>query len=105
MIVENPTPTNNRLGFHYYPDASHYTDSDLRTWLPELKQLGANWLTLVAPRDRAIPEAFVTGLLQAGIEPILHFHLPLTSPPAPEEMAPMLHLQTGQGLRAIPAVA
>lgn len=99
MNVENPTTTNNRLGFHYYPDASHFTDSDLRTWLPELKQLGANWLTLVAPRDRAIPEAFLTGLLQAGIEPILHFHLPLTSPPAPEEMALLFSSYARWGVR------
>jgi hypothetical protein len=87
MNPEKPTPQKNRLGFHYYPDASHYTDSDLRTWLPELTQLGANWLTLIAPRDRAIPEAFITGLVQAGIEPVLHFHFAPASPPAPEEVS------------------
>ena len=71
------TPIANRLGFHYYPDTTHYTQSDLRTWLPELKALGAAWLTLIAPNDRAIPEPFLSGLMRAGIEPILHFHLPL----------------------------
>lgn len=70
-------PIENRLGFHYYPDTTHYTQSDLRTWLPELKALGAAWLTLIAPNDRAIPESFLSGLMHAGIEPILHFHLPL----------------------------
>lgn len=66
-------PRNTRIGFHYYPDTLHYRESDLHAWLPELRALGATWLTLVAPTDRAIPEYFLHGLLAAGIEPILHF--------------------------------
>jgi hypothetical protein len=76
-------PKNNRLGFHYFPDSLHYRECDLNTWLPALKSLGASWLSLVAPLDRAIPEPFLAGLLEAGIEPILHFpladHLPTRS--------------------------
>ena len=73
-----PKPSaNTRLGFHYYPDTLHYRESDLNAWLPELHALGATWVTLVAPHDRAIPEFFIRGLIAAGIEPILHFHLPL----------------------------
>jgi hypothetical protein len=99
MNPEISTSNRHRLGFHYYPDASHYTDCDLRTWLPELKQLGAKWITLVAPRDRAIPEAFITGLVQAGIEPILHFHFALTSPPPPEEMGLLFSSYARWGVR------
>jgi len=66
-----------RLGFHYFPDTLHYRECDLQTWLSELKKLGAAWLTLVAPPDRAIPETFICGLMHAGIQPILHFQLPL----------------------------
>ncbi|MDD5370604.1 MAG: hypothetical protein PHQ40_16100, partial [Anaerolineaceae bacterium] len=66
-------PLNTRIGFHYYPDTLHYRESDLHAWLPELQCLGATWLTLCAPLDRAIPEYFLEGLLHAGIEPILHF--------------------------------
>jgi hypothetical protein len=73
-----PKPTvNTRLGFHYYPDTLHYRESDLNAWLPELHALGATWLTLVTPHDRAIPEQFIRGLVTLGIEPVLHFHLPL----------------------------
>jgi hypothetical protein len=73
-----PKPTaNTRLGFHYYPDTLHYRENDLNAWLPELHALGATWLTLVAPHDRAIPELFIRGLVTSGIEPVLHFHLPL----------------------------
>lgn len=77
----NPHPfesDRSRLGFHYFPDTVHYRESDLRTWLPELKKMGAAWLTLCAPPDRAIPEIFLRGLMRDGIEPILHFHLPLS---------------------------
>jgi len=66
-----------RIGFHYFSDTLHYRESDLAAWLPELRALGAEWLTLKAPADRAIPETFVRALLHAGIQPVLHFHLPL----------------------------
>lgn len=76
-----PTPPqNNRIGFHYYPNFDHYRETDLRYWLPELAALGATWLTILAPAQRAIPENFIRGLITHGIEPILHFHLPLESP-------------------------
>lgn len=66
-----------RLGFHYFPDTLHYRQVDLETWLPELLALRARWLVLLAPLERAIPENFLSALLQAGIEPILHIHFPL----------------------------
>lgn len=74
------TSTSDRLGFHYYLDTQHYLESDLRTWLPELESLGAKWLTLIAPNNHAIPEPFLRGLMEAEIEPIIHFHLPLEQP-------------------------
>ena len=73
-------PNNTRIGFHYYPDTFHYRESDLQTWLPELRSLGASWLALQAPASRAIPEGFLMGLLSHGIEPVLHFKLPLHPP-------------------------
>lgn len=79
-------PQNNRIGFHYFPDLNHYRESDLHTWLPDLKTLGASWLTLTAPSNRAIPEFFINGLIENGIAPILHFQLPLESPPAVEDL-------------------
>lgn len=63
------------IGMHYLPDALHYREQDLQTWLPELQALGARSLTLIAPLERAIPEAFITNLIKNGIEPILHFPL------------------------------
>jgi hypothetical protein len=73
-----PSPQkNSRIGFHYFPDTYHYRESDLHTWLPELQAMGASWLVLQAPSERAIPEDFLQGLQAAHIEPILHLHLPL----------------------------
>jgi hypothetical protein len=79
-------PQNNRIGFHYYPDRNHYQESDLHTWQPELQTLGASWLTLIAPGNRAIPESFLNGLIDQDIEPILHFQLPLDSPPQVKDL-------------------
>jgi hypothetical protein len=77
---------NTRLGFHYFPDTYHYRESDLSAWLPEIKSLGASWITLLAPGERAIPEVFLRGLISAGIEPILHFQISLDNPPHIKEL-------------------
>jgi hypothetical protein len=61
-----------RLGFYYYTDDRHYTQSDLDTWLPILRSLDAQWLTMLASPDRAVPESFLIGLIESGIEPIIH---------------------------------
>jgi hypothetical protein len=60
------------FGFHYFPDEAHYRRADLQAWLPELTALDARFLTLIGSLTRAVPEAFVRGLLDAGIEPIIH---------------------------------
>jgi hypothetical protein len=77
---------NNRLGLHYFPDTIHFREDDLTTWLPEIRSLGATWLTLLAPAERAIPEFFLNGLLQGGVEPVLHFNLPLEFHNRPETL-------------------
>jgi len=66
-----------RLGFHYYPDTLHFQAQDLERWVPELLRMDASWLTLLAPVERAIPEYFIEGLVANGIQPILHYQLPL----------------------------
>lgn len=60
------------IGFHYFADEAHYRRADLQAWLPELTALDARFLTLIGSLTRAVPEAFVRGLLDAGIEPIIH---------------------------------
>jgi hypothetical protein len=101
--MTSPSPLNsaNRLGFHYFPDTRHYTGSDLRTWLPELKALGIGWLTLIAPSDRAIPEPFLTGLIEASIEPILHFQLSLASPPTIGELKLLFDMYARWGIQYV----
>jgi hypothetical protein len=80
MAAQPLPPLNTRIGFHYYPDTVHFRESDLHAWLPELRSLGATWLVLTAPTDRAIPEYFIQGLIHAGIEPVLHFQCSLQKP-------------------------
>jgi hypothetical protein len=75
-----------RIGFHYFPDTLHYRAEDLQRWLPELNSLQAAWLTLPACATRSIPESFICALLEAGIHPVLHFHIPIAPPPTPEQL-------------------
>ena len=101
-MTEQPSHThNNRIGFHYFPDTLHYRDTDLSAWLPELKALGASWLTLNTPADRAIPEAFIKGLIDAGIEPILHFHLSLKTPPKLTDLTVLFDVYASWGVKYV----
>jgi hypothetical protein len=68
------------LGFHYFPDELHYRRADLQAWLPELLALDAKWVTLIGSMTRAVPEAFIRGLLDAGVEPIIHLPAVPTRP-------------------------
>lgn len=68
------------LGFHYFPDEMHYRRADLQAWLPELLALDAKWVTLIGSMTRAVPEAFIRGLLDAGIEPVIHLPAVPTRP-------------------------
>jgi hypothetical protein len=90
-----------RIGFHYYPDTLHYRQTDLNIWLPVLKALGAHWLTLIAPADRAIPESFLSGLITNGIQPILHHHLPLENTPSSQDLQPIYQAYARWGVRYI----
>lgn len=75
-----------RIGFHYFPDTQHYREDDLFFWLPRLKNLNCSWLTVIAPQARAIPENFLTGLINHGITPILQFDIPIDPPTQTETL-------------------
>jgi len=80
-----------RLGFHYFPDTLHYQAQDLERWIPELLRMDASWLTLFAPAERAIPEFFIETLVANGIQPILHFQLPIHPSASQDTLKLLLH--------------
>ncbi len=92
---------NTRIGFHYFPDTLHYRETDLQVWLPELRDLGASWLTMWSSYERAIPESFIHALTAAGIQPIIQFSLPLVNPPAPHDLKPLLDSYARWGVQYI----
>jgi hypothetical protein len=71
----------NRLGFHFYPDADHYSQKHLNLWLPILQQMKLGWLVLYSPLTHAIPEDFIRPLVDAGIKVIVDFQHPLSQDP------------------------
>lgn len=90
-----------RVGFHYFPDTDHYTQKDLATWLPVLEQLHAAWLVLASDAVRAIPEHFITGLVKAGIKPIVHLRLPLPNSPSAKELKPIFSAYARWGVKHV----
>jgi hypothetical protein len=90
-----------RLGFHYFPDTDHYAVSDLQRWLPELVAMNVSWLVLKAPKERAIPESFISTLVKNRIEPVLQFDLSLMEPPNPGELSSLLAAYANWGVHAV----
>lgn len=89
--MDNPQNETNQsssipLGMYYFPDTLHYAEKDLQNWLPELAAMRITSLILQADLQRAVPEAFIHGLIAAGIEPVIQYHLPLSNPPRPEDL-------------------
>ncbi len=99
ILSSSILPPDPRCGFHYYPDSLHYRESDLLTWLPELQSLGVSWLVLRSEFDRAIPEVFLRGVKQAGIQPIIQFQLSLEGMPALKEIGTLLEVYARWGAR------
>lgn len=89
------------LGFHYFPDDTHYRTSDLHAWLPELQALGARWLTLVGSLTRAVPEAFIRGLVEAGIEPIIHLPVVPIRPVLPADVETLFKSYARWGVKYV----
>lgn len=90
-----------RLGVHYFANTSHYHAADLQLWLPKLTKLGVSWIVLPAPADRAIPEEFILSLIAAGIQPILHFSLPLEKSPDFAELTPLFGAYANWGVKYV----
>ena len=101
-ITSISTPTQSldpRFGLYDYPDTFHYREADLQAWLPEMQDLGASWLVLRSELDRAIPERFLRGLKQAGIEPVIQFPLSMERLPVPKEIGMLLDVYARWGAR------
>ena len=103
MIMTNSSETTsqNFIGFHYYQDTLHYSNQDLATWLPELIRLSASWVVLLSDAERAIPEQFITGLVDSGIDPIIQFKLPLPGAPTAAELSPILSSYARWGVKYV----
>jgi hypothetical protein len=95
MSVSQP-----KLGFHYYPDSLHFTEQDLDYWRPILADLGASWLTLQACPERAVPEFFVRGLIDRGIQPVITVPAPIGTVRA-RDMLPVLHSYARWGVQHV----
>ncbi|HCS38215.1 MAG TPA: hypothetical protein DIW44_01355 [Anaerolineaceae bacterium] len=101
MMNSKTNSESNRLGLHYFQDTLHYSAQDLSVWLPELTRLNASWVVLLSDSNRAIPENFVTGLVEAGIQPIVHFKLQLPDSPSAADLKPILSAYSRWGVKNV----
>lgn len=90
-----------KIGFHYFQDLNHYQSRDLALWQPELESLQAGWLVLKASPNYAIPEEFITGLLDSDVHPIIHFDIPVNSDYRPEDLRILLSSYARWGVKYV----
>lgn len=89
------------VGFHYFPDTDHYSSQDLAVWLPELQSMGVSWLTMRSELGRAIPEAFLAPLMQAGITPIVHIPVDPIHSLDPDDLSGLLRAYANWGVQYV----
>ena len=99
--MERKYTLNNRLGLHYPSGQTNYRTVDLQAWKPVLAQIGAGWLVLETDSTRAIPEAFIRGLIESGVQPVLHFKPALDPIPPLQDMEVLLNAYAKWGLRYV----
>jgi hypothetical protein len=68
------------VGFHWFPDALHYDKVWLKRFGSELKALGASWLVLPCTLGSPVPDAFLAGLKDRSIEPVLRIATEFVGP-------------------------
>jgi len=90
---------NSKLGLQYFSDNLHYHQTEAEFWLNELKDLGVNWVVLNNSDLIAIPEVFLTGLLELQITPILRFNFPYTLQKPPHEFQLLLSFYQKIGIQ------
>lgn len=91
----------NRLGFHYFADTTHYRSHDLDLWQTELRAIDARWLVLQSSPHSAIPEEFISGLLDAHIQPIVQFSMKVNSNVRPEDLYLLLKQYARWGVKYV----
>lgn len=90
-----------RLGFHYFQDVNHYQARDLTLWLSELQSLNASWLVIKSSTIQAIPEEFIQGMIQGGIQPIVYFDFQVNSNVKPEDLKVILSAYAKWGVKYV----
>lgn len=101
MTETKPQLQNSRIGLHYYPDTIHYRIDDLKRWLPIFRKKSISWLILKANAERAIPEFFLRALIQANIQPIIEFNLPIDHLPQSKDFKILLQVYARWGVRYV----
>ncbi len=93
------TNKSTRIGFHYFPDTTHYSDKELGFWMPELKSLHCAWIVLKSDLERAIPENFIRSLIQMDITPIVQVNMDLHHQISSEDLRPIFNAYSHWGVK------
>ncbi|HEX9798369.1 MAG TPA: hypothetical protein VGA52_15415 [Anaerolineales bacterium] len=94
------TQPDSRLGFHFNQPNPSYSKAELARWRAQLSEMQASWILLPAPTDQALPEAFVRGLLDCGLQPVVHIGCAIGSV-RPAELNPLIYSYAHWGVHYV----
>ena len=89
------------IGFHYFQDTEHYRAADLKQWVPILKELGCQWLVLTSEISRSIPEPFLKGIHENGIQTIVEIQAHISNIKDDQNIELLLHQYGAWGVKAV----
>jgi hypothetical protein len=96
---QEKTYTSNKLGFHYFLDAERFKQEDASLWINKLKEIGAKWLVVSNPHERAIPEDFIRSFSRSGINLVVNLNQQLNSQYVLKKILPLLQVYGKWGLK------
>ena len=89
------------IGFRYFQDTEHYRAADLKKWVPILKELGCQWLVLFSESSRSIPEPFLKGIHENGIQTIVEIQAHISDIKSEQNIELLLHQYGVWGVKAV----
>ena len=81
-----------KLGFSYFSSKDYLLERHMQSWFPAIKKWGGTFVILTVNYKSVIPEDVFINTRNCGLEPMLHFNIPLPSLRTFNDCAPLLEL-------------
>jgi hypothetical protein len=89
------------IGFSYFAEPKYLVAQQLHTWMPLLQKWGAKYIVLHSDFDLAVPEDVFISARNNGLDPFVHFTVPLPSARAFNDASVLLDIYKKWGAKYV----